>query len=389
MKTSKRQRLSLSAAVVISLFVAGGALSAWAASTTKSFPVKKGGELSVQTENTGADISIHVWDRDEVKVVVDGIPEEDIKALDMSESGNRVVVEYYAERGNWRRSRNARFNINVPSEFSLELSTAGGDIEVEGKIKGKVDAGTSGGDVSVDDVQGSVELSTSGGDVTTGNVDGDASLKTSGGDIDVRDVTGMAELLTSGGDIQVGKVGKDLEAKTAGGDVVVKDVGGHADVATAGGDIQLGAISGSADLRTAGGDVSLEGANGKVIAKTAGGDIQLRGVSGSIEAETAGGDISGDLIPTGGGNSSFETKGGDIELMLPENAKVTIDADIRIYRDHWGDDKDEYDIYSDFKPESKEKDKRGIHAKFILNGGGPKIVLETIQGDIHIVKRSR
>jgi hypothetical protein len=60
-----------------------------------------------------------------------------------------------------------------------------------------------------------------------------------------------------------------------------------------------------------------------------------------------------------------------------------------LYSGHYYDDEedyDEYDIMSDFKAESKDKNKRGIRAKFVLNGGGPRIELETMHGDIEIRK---
>ena len=109
-----------------------------------------------------------------------------------------------------------------------------------------------------------------------------------------------------------------------------------------------------------------------------------------MDAETAGGDIEVELTPEGKRGSVLETKGGDIILLIPASAKVTILAEIRVHDRGWGDDGqwgyDEYDIVSDFKPESKDKDKRGIRAKYVLNGGGPRVELETMNGDIEIRK---
>ena len=102
-------------------------------------------------------------------------------------------------------------------------------------------------------------------------------------------------------------------------------------------------------------------------------------------AETAGGDIEVELTPSGKRGSVLETKGGDVVLYIPADAKVTIEAEIRIHHDYHYDD-DDYDITSDFKAESKDKDKRGIRAKYVLNGGGPRIELETSHGDIEIRK---
>lgn len=360
-------------------------------SKSESFKVKKGGNLVVEAEDVSADIHIKAWSKDEVLVNVDGLSEEDLEDLEIKQTGNTVYVEYYGH-GKWRgrRGRHARFVITVPTQFDLDLSTSGGDISVEDKMKGKISAGTSGGDVSIEDVEGDVELATSGGDISARNVIGDVDAATSGGDIDLGKVSGMVDAATSGGDIEVGDVGQDLSAKTAGGDIIVGNVGGRVDVATAGGDVEVGRASGSADLRTAGGDIEILAATGDIGARTAGGDIVLSEIVGSVDAETAGGDIEVELTPNGKRGSVLETKGGDILLWIPANAKITVLAEIRIHDRSWGDDGDwdvpEYDIISDFKPESKDKDRRGIRAKYVLNGGGPRVELETMNGDIEIRK---
>jgi DUF4097 and DUF4098 domain-containing protein YvlB len=382
----KSRLWKLSTVVTIAILLSVVAAVAQRSSQTESFDVRKGGQLVVETDNASADIFIRVWDKNQVVVKAEGIPDEDREDLEIRESGGTIYVEYYGHRG-WRHTRHARFMINVPSEFDLDLSTAGGDIEIDDAMKGEIKAATSGGDIEVSDVDGFLDLATSGGDVKAGMIKGDAELHTSGGDIDVDDVEGELDAKTSGGDITIGNVTKSLDAKTAGGDIEVGNVGGNADCATAGGDIILAEVDGTADLRTAGGDIEIESASGKVSAQTAGGDMMLKNITGSIQAETAGGDIEVQLDPQGSNQSSIETKGGDIVLYIPASAKAQIEAEIRIHHGGWGDrDDDEYDVYSDFDHESKQRDKRGVHAKYILNGGGAKIYLETMHGDITIQK---
>jgi len=374
--------------LVLVAMVTGVSAVAERMSKSESFTVKKGGLLVVEADRVSADIHIKVWTKNEVNVKVDGISEEDLENLEMRESGNTVYVEYYGNRDHRRHGRHARFVINVPSQFDLELATSGGDISIDDKITGKVEAGTSGGDISIDDVEGLVEVATSGGDISARTITGDAEVATSGGDIDIDEVKGTLDVATSGGDIEVGNVGEDLSAKTAGGDIIIGDVGGDVDAATAGGDVEVGRVQGRADLRTAGGDIEVLSATGEVSARTAGGDIVMAEIKGSVDVETAGGDIEVELDPTGKRGSVLETKGGDIVLYLPSSAKVTIEAEIRLHHGYYDDeeDYDEYDIISDFKAESKDKDKRGIRAKFVLNGGGPRIEMETMHGDIEIRK---
>jgi len=353
-------------------------------SRSKSFTVSKGGTLDISTGS--GDIQIRVWTKNEVHVEAEGIDPDELDRLEMTQSGNTVRVKF---RPRWRSGSDARFLIDVPSEFNLEMRTAGGDLGVTGALKGELNGSTSGGDIKLDDVDGKIDMSTSGGDVRCGHVRGDAMLKTSGGDIELEDASGDVQVSTSGGDIRVGDVGKSLKARTSGGGIKIGNVGGEADVSTAGGDIRVGKVSGQASMSTAGGDIALESASGRVIAKTAGGDIQLRDITGAIEARTAGGDVQAELIPSGKGRSSLKSAGGDIRLYIPENAKATIEATIEVHG--WGSDVKDYDIRSDFKAKTydKNKDRDVIEATFELNGGGDLITLETVNANIEVRKLKR
>ena len=93
----------------------------------------------------------------------------------------------------------------------------------------------------------------------------------------------------------------------------------------------------------------------------------------------------------------MNSSGGNIKLYIPENAKATISARIRLQGNDWGwsgnrhRGSDEYSVRSEFKSETYEKDTDGreIRAKYILNGGGQLISLETVNGDIDILKLSK
>ena len=149
----------------------------------------------------------------------------------------------------------------------------------------------------------------------------------------------------------------------------------------------MGKVSGKASMSTAGGNIELKGASGSVTAKTAGGDVRLENITGSIEAKTAGGEVDAELFPAGKGSSRLASAGGNVRLRVPENARVTIEAVIRI-QDRWRMGSERYKVRSDFKAESYEKneDDEEIRAIYKLNGGGESIFLETVNADIEIKK---
>jgi DUF4097 and DUF4098 domain-containing protein YvlB len=353
-------------------------------SRTKSFTVSKGGTLEVRVD--GGDIRINVWDKNEVLVKAEGIDEEDLDRLKMKQNGNDVVVEFRNKWG-WNGGH-LRFDITVPSQYNADLHTAGGDIELRGSVNGMIKGSTSGGDVKIENVKGGkVDLSTSGGDMRTGDVQGDVTLRTSGGNIEMGVVSGEANVSTSGGDITVKSVGKSLKANTSGGNIEIGDVGGEAKVSTSGGDIRMRKVSGSASMSTSGGNIELESASGTVKASTAGGDISLQNITGSIDASTAGGNVDAELRPSGKGRSKLTSAGGEITLAIPEDAKATIEATIRI-EGRWSKRREEYKVRSEFKADSYEKDddEREIRATYKLNGGGELIELKTVNSDITLKK---
>jgi len=353
---------------------------------TKSFSVEKGGRFELTTRS--GDVRITPWSKNEVNVTAEGIDDEDLDRLKMTQSGNTVRVDFRPRSswGGWDGDQ-IRFDISVPADFNVQMKTSGGDLEVMGSINGRIEGSTSGGDINLDNVAGTVDMSTSGGDIKVGDIKGNVDLNTSGGNITLRKVDGEAKVKTSGGDIRVESVGKRLEARTSGGDIEIGDVGGEANVSTAGGDVKVKKVSGGAKLKTSGGDIILSGASGTVEAGTAGGDIDLTNITGSIEAKTAGGDIKAELIPSGKGGSELVTAGGNIRLAVPENAKVTIEALIRI-EGRWGSRKSKYEVRSDFKADKYEKDddEEEIRATYNLNGGGEKIYLTTVNSNIEIRK---
>lgn len=354
---------------------------------SKSFAVEKGGRLDVNVRS--GDITITPWNKNEVFVSADGIDPDDLDRLIMTQSGNSVRVEFRPRSRMWNWNGGAHFTISVPSEFNVNMKTSGGNLEVTGALNGRIEGSTSGGEIILADVTGTVDMGTSGGDIKVGNIKGNVKLRTSGGNIELRRVDGETSVSTSGGNIRVESVGKRLDASTSGGDIEVGDVGGEARLSTSGGDVKVGKVSGDARLSTAGGDVELRGASGTVIAKTAGGDIRLENITGSIEAKTAGGDIRAELIPSGKGPSELKTAGGDIRLSVPENARATIEAVIRV-EGRWSRRKN-YEVRSDFKADRYEtsEDDEEIRAVYTLNGGGEKIYLETVNSNIEIRKLRR
>ncbi|MEE4310872.1 MAG: DUF4097 family beta strand repeat-containing protein [candidate division KSB1 bacterium] len=386
----------------------------YVADITKEFDVNKSGEL-VMEDITG-DIVITTWDKGQVWIHevrrMDVYTKKEAEAIFEDakkiyrQNGNTISVQ--GDRG-FRSHASSNFEIKLPAQFSVDISTSGGDISIE-KLEGKADLSTSGGDIDLKEVGGEVDARTSGGDIAVIKSSSEVDVKTSGGDIDIIDVLGevnaktsggdilirnnkaKVSARTSGGDIEMQNVGEQVEAMTSGGDIEVLGSAGDIEVSTSGGDLELMNIKGSAKGSTSGGDIEASEVENGISVKTSGGDIELDQIHGFIEASTSGGDIEAEMTDKAMSKDhhvELKSSGGDLTLYIPAKLNATINAEIKLHGS-WGGRDSRYDIVSDFdlKKEKSDKDSRDqyIRAQGKINGGGDLIYLHTNNGNIRIKK---
>jgi hypothetical protein len=353
----------------------------------KSFQVNKGGNLEVTILSGSGNVIVETWDKSEASIYVKGFYDnDDSEHLKIYKSDNTIIVD----DGGWASNGDAEFVIRIPSKFNISLKTNSGDLVTHGFIEGEVSATTYGGDIRIGDVKGKVGLNTSGGDITTGELDGIVNINTYGGNITISSISRDAQVTTSGGDIKIGNVGNYIKANTNGGDIHIDKIGGSADLLTYGGNVVIKNISGNANLKTYGGDIILTGATGIIQTKTGGGDIKLRKLKGSVDAKTDAGDIYVELSPNGKRGSRLSAGYGNITLLIPDNARADIEAIIKV-PGGWDLDENNFEIRSEFKSQNYERDSRRdvIKARYLINGGGEKIILETTNSDIEIKRLSK
>ncbi|MFL6601526.1 MAG: DUF4097 family beta strand repeat-containing protein [Steroidobacteraceae bacterium] len=151
------------------------------------------------------------------------------------------------------------FTIDVPRDWSVELKTAGGYLDVR-NVNAPVRGTTSGGRIAVRDVTGSVKMHTSGGGIEAEHLNGNAVLETSGGSISVADVRGDLDVHTSGGGIRLQNIDASVKAETSGGSVHAEMRSNRGiSLSTSGGTISLllpAKTGASLDASTSGGRVS-------------------------------------------------------------------------------------------------------------------------------------
>lgn len=289
-------RFVATAAGIISLGVGSASLGADRV-VDRTFEAPAGGRLKVELDGG----SIVVVGTDAPQVVVqlrargrESEIEKLIMTAEQDASGVHVIGKRKAGPLNWIRDANVDAKIEVPRNYSLELSGAGGAIDLK-------------------HVDGGINVRSSGGSLRFESLGGEIHARTSGGTVDARSIRGPLQVHTSGGAIAITEIEKGVDARTSGGSIRLERASGPIEVRTTGGNI----------------DVELVGENAGIDAKTSGGVITLRlpsATKAALNASAPDGRVKSDLpvIVQESGNSVLRgtINGGGPEIFARSSGGI-------------------------------------------------------------------
>jgi DUF4097 and DUF4098 domain-containing protein YvlB len=199
-------------------------------------------------------------------------------------------------------------------------------------------------------------------------------VKTSGGNVTVGDLHGFVHARTSGGNVRLAHIDGPVEAHTSGGNVHLDAANGNTLLHTSGGGIAAGNVSGNVDMRSSGGSLEVHRVTGTLLARTSGGSIRIDDALGAVDAQTSGGSIHARISGQPRGDSRLSTSGGGITLEVSDRIAVDLDA----HSSGGG-------VHTDVPiTTSGSIDEGKLVGK--INGGGPKLVLRSSGGGIHVRK---
>ena len=171
----------------------------------------------------------------------------------------------------------------------------------------------------------------------------------------------------------------NLSLRTSSGDINVMGVTGTSLLHSTSGDIHVSRASGNLLVNSASGDIRIGGLEGKLGARSASGDIRAEKADlKELNITTASGDIDLDLLSVPESNWEIKTVSGEVTVYLPGDTRLT--ADIRTLSG---------EINCGF-PRSQVNYTPGhgrSESKLQINGGGSKVNLSTVSGDITVKPR--
>ncbi len=364
---------------------------AWVQVAQCSVGVEPGGTLTVRADIGAVQVQTGANDRItcQVRLAAYTRSREDAQrllnnfhlSLRRVTGGSAYLAGQFGSGQRASRLQTVVFEIQVPLEFNLDVETGAGNVEVE-RLQGELRVATAAGEIRTGEILGPVRVETAGGNIDLGDLGEDLVARTAGGFVHVGNVQGTALLESGGGHIITGRIEGEVRAETAGGDIVLRGAGHDVIVQTAGGQIRVGEIGGSLRAQTAGGSIRLDAAGGPVRVQTAGGSINLYQVQSGVEAVTAAGSILAQISASeeSFAPSTLQTAFGNVEVYLPADLPLTIEATIDMATGH--------KISSDFPLEIKGRpasfQPTQIRGHGVLNGGGALLRIQTVSGNIRI-----
>ncbi|HEY2431986.1 MAG TPA: DUF4097 family beta strand repeat-containing protein [Vicinamibacterales bacterium] len=137
-------------------------------------------------------------------------------------------------------------------------------------------------------------------------------------------------------------------------------------------------VPAGADVKfaTVNGGVEITGLDGTVVAETTNGGVTAHGIGGRLEANTTNGGLDIDLARVPAGGVKLGCVNGGIDVRLPRDAKATISARIT----NGGINTEGLNV--DAGGENTRRRFEGT-----LNGGGPRLEIEGVNGGITLVGR--
>lgn len=340
------------------------------------------GNVIVKTQDSGKiDYTVHLE--------ADGSARDAKQLLKTFTVTSRTDAEGVVVRGITTNKQDAgrlwiTVQINVPANYNLDVTTGGGNIQID-DVNGRAFLTTAGGNIISGNVNGPARFVTKGGHITARNIGGDWVATTGGGHITGGTIGGVATLHTDGGHIQIAGIAGPGHLTTGGGNVYVGHSASQLIAETIGGQIEVGEAAGVVNAKTNGGGIHVVHMIGPSNLQTGGGSIYLTQVDGTVKASTGTGAITAWFVapPKTESTCEFQSGEGDIVVYIPRQLPVTIDAQIQ------SDDKHQFFVDPAFRllitrdpgPNGSET----LHAVGSLNGGGEVVHLRTVSGNIRLI----
>jgi len=243
--------------------------------------------------------------------------------------------------------------IDLPSDASVTVNAGRGDITIDG-LKGETHAVATGGDVKLDNLASTAHARMSRGDFSAHGLAGDLSVEGRMDDVTLSEIRG--KVLLDGdffGDMHMERIQAPLHLHSSRTDLEVARIAG--------------------DLTMDSNDLRMQQVLGPVKVVTRSKSIDCSQVFGDIHIENSDNDVTV-TSATPLGSVYINNRHASINMGIPTGSNFAVEAQA-----HNGEISNDFSLNS-----TKQNNSNSLSAE--VGKGGPRIVLTSDQGDIHLTK---
>ncbi len=138
------------------------------------------------------------------------------------------------------------------------------------------------------------------------------------------------------------------------------------------------------EVKTVNGQVEIAGVKGDVTVSTVNGWIKTDGLKGNCDLKTVNGKIDAEFSALRSGHEiNMKSVNGVLTLRLPENPDANIEASTTV-----GKISDDFGLQTSRRSDQHSYVRVGDRLRAKLGNGGARVVLETVNGNISIIRSS-
>jgi DUF4097 and DUF4098 domain-containing protein YvlB len=338
----------------------GGSSFDYSDELSQAFP--KGGALHINDDR--GTINVNAADGDTLKVSVrKKVRAEKQQDADQSNTrtkpqitvADKIVTLNANTQGAGDKGVSADLDVSVPRNTDLVIVSRRGAVTITG-MSGTVEVNHQRGEVKISDQTGNASLTLERSSVRIEHVKGDVSIQGRVNEVAVEDVDGAAHMNGEFWEsVRLVHITKNVSFHSSRTDMEFSRLDGQLDLDS--GDLRANSLAGPMRLTTRSKDISLTGLSG---------DLRLQDSNGTVEV--------GLYKP---GNIQIENRRGDIQVSIPPNTAVNVEARTR-----------RGEIQSDFNELKIEGGDRQASASGSIGTNGPRLVINSEHGTIEIRKGS-
>lgn len=337
----------------------GGSTFNYNGEINKEWPA---GTTAMRINDDRGTVTVNVSDDKQLKVSwrkkVHAENQKDADSYDAKTSltivpGDKVIVLNANTQGAGDKGVTTDLDIFIPRNTDLAIVSRRGGVTLSG-MNGSVDISNQHGEVSLNDHTGNAVLNLEQSSARAEHVKGDITIQGRANEVALEDVDGAVHLT---GEFQEStrlvRISKTVSFHSSRTDMEFSRLDGRLDLDS--GDLRADSLTGPMRLTTRSKDIALEGLSG---------DLRLEDSNGSVEV--------GLHKP---GNIQIDNKKGDVQVSIPPNTAVKIEARTR-----------EGDIESEFEEIKVDNKDRQSSASGSIGTNGPRLALNCEKGTIQIRK---